>query len=147
MKTIVYKYIRNVKVKDVSDPKIEKNDEIHCNVGPKIIPEKLTDEQVLFLTDILSTSLFETDIANVRPNDTAVVLGCLLAQKWAIYKGTKRSIAADCIDYRLYDAKTYNQVKTVNFQHYHNTKEYLKEITNGGPDAVIYCVGMVSVPA
>ncbi|GIM28924.1 hypothetical protein CPJCM30710_15900 [Clostridium polyendosporum] len=116
------------------------------NVGPKVIPEELTDEQVLFLTDILPTSLWGVDIASVKSGDTVVILGCgpvgLLAQKWAIYKGAKRVIAVDCIDYRLNHAKTYNQVETVNFQHYDNTGEYLKEITNGGADAVIDCVGM-----
>lgn len=116
------------------------------NVGPRIIPEGLTDEQVLFLTDILPTSLWGVDMAGVKPGDTVVVLGCgpvgLLAQKWAIYKGAKRVIGVDCIDYRLEHARKHNQVETVNFQQYDNTGEYLKEITNGGADAVIDCVGM-----
>lgn len=116
------------------------------NVGPRVIPEQLTDEQVLFLTDILPTSLWGVDIAGVKPGDTVVVLGCgpvgLLAQKWAIYKGAKRVIAVDCIDYRLHHAKVYNQVETVNFEEHDNTGEYLKEITSGGADAVIDCVGM-----
>lgn len=118
----------------------------YANVGPKVIPEELSDEQVLFLTDILPTSLWGVDMAGVKPGDTVVVLGCgpvgLLAQKWAIYKGAKRVIAVDCIDYRLEHAKKYNQVETVNFQQHDNTGEYLKEITSGGADAVIDCVGM-----
>lgn len=118
----------------------------YANVGPRVIPENLTDEQVLFLTDILPTSFWGVDIAGVKPGDTVVVLGCgpvgLLAQKWAIYKGAKRVIAVDCIDYRLNHAKKYNQVEAVNFQQYDNTGEFLKEITNGGADTVIDCVGM-----
>lgn len=117
-----------------------------ANVGPRVIPEELTDEQVLFLTDILPTSLWGTDIANVKPNDTVIVLGCgpvgLLAQKWAIYKGARQVIAVDCIDYRLEHARRYNQVETVNFQEHDNTGEYLKEITGGGADCIIDCVGM-----
>lgn len=117
-----------------------------ANVGPRIVPEELADEQVLFLTDILPTSYWGVDMADVKPGDTVVVLGCgpvgLLAQKWAIFKGAKRVIAVDCIDYRLKHAKNYNQVETVNFQEYDNTGEYLKEITHGGADAVIDCVGM-----
>lgn len=116
------------------------------NIGPKVVPEELSDEQVLFLTDILPTSLWGVDMAGVKPGDTVVVLGCgpvgLLAQKWSIYKGAKRVIAVDCIDYRLEHAKKYNQVETVNFQQYDNTGEYLKEITSGGADSVIDCVGM-----
>lgn len=118
----------------------------YANVGPKVIPEELSDEQVLFLTDILPTSLWGVDMAGVKPGDTVVVLGCgpvgLLAQKWAVYKGAGRVIAVDCIDYRLEHAKRFNQVETVNFQQHDNTGEYLKEITHGGADAVIDCVGM-----
>lgn len=118
----------------------------YANVGPRIIPEELSDEQVLFLTDILPTSLWGVDMAGVKPGDTVVVLGCgpvgLLAQKWAIYKGAGRVIAVDCIDFRLEHAKRFNQVETVNFQQHDNTGEYLKEITHGGADAVIDCVGM-----
>ena len=58
----------------------------HANVGPVKIPEELSDEQVLFLTDILPTSLWGTEIANVKKDDTVVVLGCgpvvLLTIKW-----------------------------------------------------------------
>lgn len=118
----------------------------YANVGPRVIPEELSDEQVLFLTDILPTSLWGVDMAGVKFGDTVVVLGCgpvgLLAQKWAIYKGAKRVIAVDCVDYRLEHAKKYNQIETVNFQQHDNTGEYLKEITHGGADAVIDCVGM-----
>lgn len=118
----------------------------YANVGPRVIPEELSDEQVLFLTDILPTSLWGVDMAGVKFGDTVVVLGCgpvgLLAQKWAIYKGAKRVIAVDCVDYRLQHAQKYNQVEIVNFQKHDNTGKYLKEITHGGADAVIDCVGM-----
>ena len=118
----------------------------YANVGPTVIPEELTDEQVLFLTDILPTSLWGVENANVKLGDTVVVLGCgpvgLLAQKWAIYKGASKVIAVDYIDYRLKHAKLNNQVEVVNFRDYDNTGEYIKEITNGGADVVIDCVGM-----
>lgn len=65
----------------------------YANVGPKVVPEELTDEQVLFLTDILPTSCWGVDIAGVKPNDTVVVLGCgpvgLLTIKWCILKRSK----------------------------------------------------------
>ena len=118
----------------------------YANVGPTVIPEDLTDEQVLFLTDILPTSLWGVEKANVKPGDTVIVLGSgpvgLLAQKWAIHKGASRVIAVDRLDYRLNHAKDYNQVEVVNFEKYDNTGEYLKEITRGGADSVIDCVGM-----
>ncbi|MPQ33932.1 glutathione-dependent formaldehyde dehydrogenase [Clostridium estertheticum] len=118
----------------------------YANIGPRIIPEELTDEQVLFLTDILPTSYWGAENAGVKSGDTVVVLGCgpvgLLAQKWAIYMGAKRVIAVDRVGYRLNHAKKYNGVETINFENYDNTGEYIKELTSGGADSVIDCVGM-----
>jgi S-(hydroxymethyl)glutathione dehydrogenase / alcohol dehydrogenase len=117
----------------------------YANVGPTVIPEDLTDEQVLFLTDILPTSYWGVDMAEVKAGDTVVVLGCgpvgLLTIKWCILKGAKRIIAVDRVDYRLNHAKKYG-VETVNFEEHDNTGLYLKEITHGGADKVIDCVGM-----
>lgn len=118
----------------------------YANVGPTKVPDELIDEQVLFLTDILPTSYWGADIGGVKSGDTVVVLGCgpvgLLTQKWAAYMGAKRIIAVDYINYRLEHAKKYNGVEVVNFQDHDNTGEYIKDITNGGADVVIDCVGM-----
>ena len=120
----------------------------YANVGPRVIPEELTDEQVLFLTDILPTSYWGVDIGGVKKGDTVVVLGCgpvgLLTIKWALYRGAKRVIAVDHISYRLEHAHRNYGVETLNFEEYDNTGEYIniKEITHGGADVVIDCVGM-----
>lgn len=117
----------------------------YANVGPTIVPEGLADEQVLFLTDILPTSYWGVENGGVKPGDTVVVLGCgpvgLLTIKWAAFFGASRIIAVDYIDYRLEHARKYN-VETVDFTHHDNTGEYIKEITHGGADVVIDCVGM-----
>lgn len=132
MKAIVYDGIQKVDCRQV-------------NVGPVKVPEELTDEQVLFLTDILPTSLWGTEIANVKKDDTVVVLGCgpvgLLTIKWCIQKGAKRIIAVDRVGYRLEHAKSYG-VEVVNFEEYDETGAYIKEITSGGADCVIDCVGL-----
>lgn len=121
----------------------------YSNVGPRVIPEELTDEQVLFLTDILPTSLWGVDNGGVKNGDVVVVLGCgpvgLLTQKWAALKGAERIIAVDNIPYRLEHAKKYNDVEIINFEDYDNAGEYIKEITHGGADVVIDCVGMDGV--
>lgn len=118
----------------------------YANVGPTKVPDELIDEQVLFLTDILPTSYWGADIGGVKSGDTVVVLGCgpvgLLTQKWAAFMGAKRIIAVDYINYRLDHAKNFNGVEVVNFQDHDNTGEYIKDITNGGADVVIDCVGM-----
>jgi S-(hydroxymethyl)glutathione dehydrogenase/alcohol dehydrogenase len=117
----------------------------YANVGPTVVPEDLADEQVLFLTDILPTSYWGVENGGVKPGDTVVILGCgpvgLLATKWAAYKGAERIIAVDCVDYRLNHAKTYG-FEVVNLEDHDNTGEYIKEITGGGADVVVDCVGM-----
>lgn len=117
----------------------------YANVGPTKVPEELSDEQVLFLTDILPTSYWGVEISGMKKDDTVVVLGCgpvgLLAMKWAAFMGAKRIIAVDYVGYRLEHAKRYG-VETLNFEDYDNTGKYIKEITHGGADVVIDCVGM-----
>ncbi|RKD31949.1 zinc-dependent alcohol dehydrogenase [Thermohalobacter berrensis] len=118
----------------------------YANVGPVVVPEEFKDEEVLFLTDILPTSYWGVENGEVKLGDTVVILGCgpvgLLAQKWAAYMGAGRIIAVDYIDYRLEHARKYNGVETINFDRYDNVGEYIKEITGGGADVVIDCVGM-----
>ena len=43
---------------------------------------------------------------------------------------------------RLKHASKYGGVETINFEDYDNTGEYIKEITHGGADVVLDCVGM-----
>ncbi|BDF70069.1 glutathione-dependent formaldehyde dehydrogenase [Oscillospiraceae bacterium] len=118
----------------------------YANVGPVVVPEGLTDEQVLFTTDILPTSRWGVEQGGVKRGDTVVVLGCgpvgLLTMKWALYEGAQRVIAVDNVGYRLEHAAGYPGVETVNFEDHDNTGLYLKELTHGGADVVIDCVGM-----
>ncbi|WP_342042719.1 zinc-dependent alcohol dehydrogenase [Bacillus sp. OTU2372] len=118
------------------------------NFTPFKIPEncEVEDEKLVLLADAASTAYWSVDHAGVKDGDTVVILGCgpvgLLAQKFAWYKGAKRVIAVDYIDYRLQHAKRTNNVEIVNFEQHENTGQYLKEITKGGADIVIDAVGM-----
>lgn len=118
------------------------------NFTPFKIPEdcEVEDETLVLLADAASTAYWSVDHAGVKEGDTVIILGCgpvgLLAQKFAWYKGAKRVIAVDYIDYRLQHAKRTNKVEIVNFEQHENTGEYLKEITKGGADVVIDAVGM-----
>ncbi|AEG60756.1 zinc-dependent alcohol dehydrogenase [Desulforamulus ruminis] len=118
----------------------------YANVGPLKVPDELTDEQVLFLTDVLPTSYWGNLIGGVKKGSTVTVFGCgpigLMAQKFAWLLGAKRVIAVDYIGYRLEHAKKFNKVETINFEDYDNTGSYIKELTKGGTDVVIDCVGM-----
>ncbi|OXS74663.1 zinc-dependent alcohol dehydrogenase [Domibacillus enclensis] len=118
------------------------------NFMPFVIPEscELEDEALLFMSDVLPTSYWSVENSGVKAGDTVIVLGCgpigLMTQKFAWMKGAKRVIAVDHVPYRLAKAKQMNNVETFNFSDYKNMGDHLKEITNGGADVVIDCVGM-----
>lgn len=118
------------------------------NFTPFKVPEKseVSDEKLVLLADVVPTAYWSVDNAGVKEGDTVIILGCgpigLLAQKFAWLKGAKRVIAVDYIDYRLMHAKKTNKVEIINFEKHENCGEYLKEITHGGADVVIDCVGM-----
>lgn len=118
------------------------------NFGPFVVPEdaEMEDEQLLFLSDIVPTAWWGVENAGVKPGDTVIVLGCgpvgLLTQKFAWMKGASRVIAVDYVDYRLQHAKLTNHVETVNFEQTKDVELNLKEITRGGADVVIDCVGL-----
>ncbi len=120
----------------------------YANFTPFKIPEnsEVKDESLVLLADAATTAYWSVDNSGVKKGDTVIVLGCgpigLLAQKFSWLKGAKRVIAVDYISYRLKHAKHTNNVEIVNFEDHENCGEYLKEITKGGADVVIDCVGM-----
>ncbi|CAH0344175.1 zinc-dependent alcohol dehydrogenase [Bacillus sp. CECT 9360] len=118
------------------------------NFMPFVIPEssELEDEALLFMSDVLPTAYWSVENSGVKKGDTVVVLGCgpigLMTQKFAWMKGAKRVIAIDNLPYRLNHAKKMNNVETYNFDEHDDMGSYVKEITEGGADVVIDCVGM-----
>jgi S-(hydroxymethyl)glutathione dehydrogenase/alcohol dehydrogenase len=120
----------------------------YANFIPFKIPEnsEVEDEKLCLIADAMTTAFWSVDNAGVKDGDTVIVLGCgpvgLLAQKFCWLKGAKRVIAVDYIEYRLEHAKRTNHVETVNFEQEDNIGNHLKEMTKGGADVVIDCVGM-----
>ncbi|GAE36181.1 zinc-dependent alcohol dehydrogenase [Halalkalibacter akibai] len=118
------------------------------NFTPFKIPEdsEVEDEKLVLLADAGSTAYWSVDNSGMKEGDTVIILGCgpvgLLAQKFAWLKGAKRVIAVDYVGYRLEHAKRTNNVEVVNFEDHENVGAYLHDLTNGGADVVIDCVGM-----
>lgn len=118
------------------------------NFVPFVVPEnsELEDDKLLFLSDIVPTAWWGVEQAEVSSGDTVIILGCgpvgLLAQKFAWMKGASRVIAVDYIQYRLNHAKKTNHVEIFDFTKHDELGTHLKEMTKGGADAVIDCVGM-----
>lgn len=118
------------------------------NFMPFVIPEscELEDEALIFMSDVIPTAYWSVENSGVKKGDTVVVLGCgpvgLMTQKFAWMKGAKRVIAVDNIPYRLNHAVKMNNVESIDFDQYEDTGSYIKELTSGGADVVIDCVGM-----
>ncbi len=117
-----------------------------ADVGPLKVPEGLSDDQVLFLSDIFPTGYMAAEVCNIQPGDTIAVWGCgpvgQFAIKSAYMLGAERVIAIDRFDYRLEMARDRAGAETLNYEQV-NVLEALKEMTGGrGPDSCIDAVGM-----
>lgn len=117
-----------------------------ADVGPLKVPEGMTDEQVLFLSDILPTGYMAADNCNIKPGDTVAVWGCGPVGQFAIASayllGAERVIAIDRFPYRLQIAKERAGAEVLNYEQV-DILEALREMTGGrGPDACIDAVGM-----
>lgn len=117
-----------------------------ADVGLFKIPDGLTDEQVLFLTDIFPTGYMAAENCNIQPGDTVAVWGCgpvgLFAIKSAYMLGADRVIGIDRIPERLHLAKEFGKAEVINYEEV-DAGEAVKEMTGGrGPDACIDAVGM-----
>jgi threonine dehydrogenase-like Zn-dependent dehydrogenase len=117
-----------------------------ADVGPVKVPGGLTDEQVLFLSDILPTGYMAAENCAIQRGDTVAVWGCGPVGQFAIAAcymlGAERVIAIDRFAERLRLAATVLGADTIDYTE-DNVLEALKELTGGrGPDACIDAVGM-----
>jgi threonine dehydrogenase-like Zn-dependent dehydrogenase len=117
-----------------------------ADVGPIVIPESVTDEQALFLSDIFPTAYMAAENCNIQPGDTVAIWGAgpvgLLAIRCAYMLGAERVISIDRVPERLAKAKEQAKAEIINHDET-DVPAKLKEMTGGrGPDACIDAVGM-----
>jgi threonine dehydrogenase-like Zn-dependent dehydrogenase len=118
----------------------------YADYGPRKVPESLTDEQVLFLSDIVPTGYSGLKWAEVKPGETVAVIGCgpvgLMALKLARIMGAGQTIGVDILPYRLEKARTTAGAEVVNADEV-NASDAIRALTDGrGADVVIEAVGM-----
>lgn len=116
-----------------------------ADVGPLKIPDGLSDEQVLFLTDIFPTGYMAAENCDIQPGDTVAVWGCGPVGQFAIRSafmlGADRVIAIDRIPERLQMAAA-AKAEIINYEEI-DAGEAVTEMTGGrGPDSCIDAVGM-----
>jgi len=118
-----------------------------ADVGPLRVPRHLTDEQVLFLSDILPTGYMAAELCEISPAKVIAVWGAGPVGQFAIASarllGAQRIIAIDRLPYRLEMAVAKaGATDVINYED-DDVLETLKEMTGGrGPDACIDAVGM-----
>jgi threonine dehydrogenase-like Zn-dependent dehydrogenase len=115
-----------------------------ADVGPIKVPEGLTDEQVLFLSDIFPTGFMAADFCNLKGGETVAVWGCgpvgQFAIKSAFMLGAERVIAIDTVPERMAMARASGAV-ILDFKS-EDIYERIQELTDGrGADACIDAVG------
>jgi threonine dehydrogenase-like Zn-dependent dehydrogenase len=118
-----------------------------ADVGPIKVPDGLSDEQVLFLSDIFPTGYMGAEMCDIKPGDVIAVWGAGPVGQFAIASakllGAERVIAIDRFPYRLRLAlEKAGATDIINYEKT-DVHEALKEMTGGrGPDACIDAVGL-----
>ncbi len=116
----------------------------HADIGPIKVPNGLSDEQVLFLSDIFPTGYMAADFCNIQPEDTIAVWGCGPVGQFAIRSsfllGASRVLAIDTVPERLALAAAAGAI-TIDFMD-EDVYDRIQELTHGrGADACIDAVG------
>lgn len=119
-----------------------------ADVGPIKIESSISDEKVLFLSDIFPTGYQGAENGNIQPGDTVAVWGCgpvgLFAIASAYMLGAGKVIAIDRFPERLRLAREKCGAVTIDYsQEDVNVVEALRDLSGGiGPDVCIDAVGM-----
>ena len=118
----------------------------YADVGPIKVPDGLTDEQVLFLSDIFPTGYMAAENADIPRGGTVLVFGCGPVGQFSIRSafllGAGRVIAVDNVPERLTLARA-GGAETLEFND--DLQKAILDMTGGeGPDCVIEAVGLES---
>ncbi len=117
----------------------------YADVGPIRVPDGLSDEQVVFLSDIFPTGYMAAENCDIEPGETVAVWGCGPVGQFAIQSawmlGAGRVIAIDTVPERLQLAERAGRAEVLDFEEA-DIYETLQEMTAGrGPDCCIDAVG------
>ncbi|MFJ4045328.1 zinc-dependent alcohol dehydrogenase [Microbacterium sp. NPDC089987] len=117
-----------------------------ADVGPKPVPDWLSAEDALMLTDAFSTGYFGAQLGDIAERDTVVVFGAgpvgLSAARSAWFLGAGRVIVIDHIQHRLEKARDFAYAETMHLAEHKDIVLALKRATDGlGADVVIDAVG------
>ncbi|MGH9414142.1 MAG: zinc-dependent alcohol dehydrogenase [Terriglobales bacterium] len=118
----------------------------YADVGPLKIPDQVSDDQALFLSDIFPTGYMAAERCGITPGDTVAIWGCgpvgQFAIRSALLLGAGKVIAIDRVPERLRLAAA-GGAEPLNYAEAGDLLEELQWCTGGrGPDACIDAVGL-----
>lgn len=116
-----------------------------AHVGLIKLPDAVTDDQAILISDIFPTGYFGADLAEIEPGDTVAVFGCGPVGQFtiasALLMGAGRVLAVDQHEDRLEMARAQG-AEAVNFEK-EDPVEEIRSLTGGiGVDRVIDAVGV-----
>ncbi len=116
-----------------------------AHVGLVKLPDNVSDDQAIMISDIWPTAYFGADMASIKPGHSVVVFGCGPVGQFAIASamsfGAGRVFAVDAVPSRL-DMARKQGAEVINFNE-EDPVETLQRLTGGaGPDCAIDCVGV-----
>jgi threonine dehydrogenase-like Zn-dependent dehydrogenase len=119
-----------------------------ADVGPMKVPNMMSDEEALFLSDILPTGWQAAAYCDIKGGEVVAVWGAgpvgLFAIKSLSLMGAERIIAIETVPERIALARQAGATDVIDYEN-EDVLERIKEISKGaGADAVIDCVGMES---
>lgn len=111
------------------------------------IPDRMTDEQAIFVGDILATGFFGAERAEIKPGDVVAVVGAgpvgLMATMCAQLFGPSRTYVIDMVDSRLEVAQELGGIP-INAKEAHPVQAVEKATGGIGADSSIECVGLLA---
>lgn len=118
----------------------------YANFGPRKVPDILTDEQVLFLTDIFPTGYTGVMWGELKGGESVVIFGAgpvgSMAVKSAILHNAGKIIVIDTLPYRLEQIRKLTGCEVILWQDAKQTVEQIRDLTDGrGADLCIDAVG------
>jgi threonine dehydrogenase-like Zn-dependent dehydrogenase len=116
-----------------------------ANTGLVGLPEEVSDDQAILLSDIFPTGWFGAEMAHIKPGHTVAIWGCGPVGQFAIasakFMNAGRIFAIDRVPSRLEKARSQG-AEVINFDE-EDPVEMLRTLTRGiGVDCAIDCVGV-----
>jgi threonine dehydrogenase-like Zn-dependent dehydrogenase len=118
----------------------------YADFGPRKVPDSLTNEQVLFLTDIFPTGYSGIDWGEVKGGESVAIFGAgpvgVMAAKSAWLRGAERVIIVDTVQYRLDKAAATAGCETILWENPKDVVSQIRQMTSGrGADVCVEAVG------